>query len=77
MPGFDGTGPAAQGPMTVGGRGYCAVNVKGPGEAMAGFRGRGRGRGAGYGRFYYGCGRHCRMRAGGFGGFAYPQEKAE
>jgi len=23
MPGFDGTGPAGQGPMTGGGRGYC------------------------------------------------------
>jgi hypothetical protein len=24
MPGFDGTGPAGMGPMTGGGRGYCA-----------------------------------------------------
>ncbi|MFC1956809.1 DUF5320 domain-containing protein [Chloroflexota bacterium] len=25
MPGFDGTGPRGMGPMTGGGRGYCAV----------------------------------------------------
>lgn len=25
MPGFDGTGPLGQGPMTGGGRGYCIV----------------------------------------------------
>ena len=25
MPGFDGTGPNGQGPMTGGGRGYCAL----------------------------------------------------
>ncbi|MBU2504350.1 MAG: DUF5320 domain-containing protein, partial [Candidatus Omnitrophica bacterium] len=25
MPGFDGTGPMAAGPMTGGGRGFCAV----------------------------------------------------
>ena len=25
MPGFDGTGPMGMGPMTGGGRGYCAV----------------------------------------------------
>ena len=27
MPGFDGTGPAGQGPLTGGGRGFCAVPV--------------------------------------------------
>ena len=25
MPGFDGTGPMGQGPMTGGGRGFCAM----------------------------------------------------
>ena len=29
MPGFDGTGPLGQGPMTGGGRGYCAIPVIG------------------------------------------------
>ena len=27
MPGFDGTGPMGLGPMTGGGRGYCAVSL--------------------------------------------------
>jgi len=27
MPGYDGTGPAGGGPMTGGGRGYCAIPV--------------------------------------------------
>mgnify|MGYP001279932871 CR=1 FL=1 len=27
MPGFDGTGPRGQGPMTGGGRGYCVVDM--------------------------------------------------
>lgn len=29
MPGFDGTGPMGMGPMTGGGRGYCAVPMTG------------------------------------------------
>jgi hypothetical protein len=29
MPGFDGTGPAGQGPMTGGGRGFCAMPYRG------------------------------------------------
>jgi len=28
MPGFDGTGPLGQGPMTGWGRGYCALPVQ-------------------------------------------------
>lgn len=50
MPGFDGTGPMGQGPMTGGGRGYCAVPVN---TAGTGFIGGGRGffgRGGGRGR---------------------------
>ena len=39
MPGFDGTGPMGQGPMTGGGRGFCAV----PGGYAPGFFGLGRG----------------------------------
>ena len=60
MPGFNGTGPWGQGPMTGGGRGYCN-----PGYGTAYGRGFGRGRGfrrgsgPGYGRgrgFGYGRG---------------------
>jgi len=28
MPGFDGTGPAGMGPMTGGGRGFCAIPLR-------------------------------------------------
>ena len=38
MPGFDGTGPRGMGPMTGGGRGFCASPV---GSAGIGYRGRG------------------------------------
>ena len=40
MPGFDGTGPSDQGPMTGRGQGYCALKVseENPGEAK-GFAG--------------------------------------
>lgn len=34
MPGFDGSGPRGSGPLTGGGRGYCAV-VLPPGAGMA------------------------------------------
>lgn len=37
MPGFDGTGPAGQGPMTGGGRGYCVRPVGTPGAQNTGF----------------------------------------
>ncbi|MBN1376391.1 MAG: DUF5320 domain-containing protein [Dehalococcoidia bacterium] len=37
MPGFDGTGPRGQGPMTGGGRGFCTLP---PGSAGAAYRGR-------------------------------------
>lgn len=49
MPGFDGTGPMGRGPMTGGGRGYCAIPMdSGAGELPnRGFYG---GRGAGRGR---------------------------
>ena len=40
MPGFDGTGPRGEGPMTGGARGYCAVRLPGaPGQAPAGYAG--------------------------------------
>jgi hypothetical protein len=31
MPGFDGTGPGGMGPMTGGGRGFCAMPYRGYG----------------------------------------------
>jgi len=46
MPGFDGTGPRGQGPMTGGARGFCAVPFHGRYLPYGGrFFGRGRGRG--------------------------------
>ena len=60
MPGFDGTGPQGDGPMTGGARGYCnpgyrrSASVYGHGYGMGrGFRGGfggGIGQGRGYGR---------------------------
>lgn len=51
MPGFDGTGPRGQGPMTGGGFGPCNQRAGrgqyGGGRGMQ--RGMGRGRGGGYG----------------------------
>jgi hypothetical protein len=38
MPGFDGTGPLGQGPMTGGGRGFCAMPYRGYGPSGYGFR---------------------------------------
>jgi len=43
MPGFDGTGPAGRGPMTGGGRGYCAMPLNTAGGRFFG-PGAGRGR---------------------------------
>jgi len=66
MPGYDGTGPRGMGPMTGGGRGYCAVPGTatrfglrrglglGFGRGAWGGRGYGRGRGYGQGRYAYG-----------------------
>ena len=54
MPGFDGTGPLGQGPMTGGGFGYCGTNRRpgyalgGRGFARRGWIGRGGGQGYGY-----------------------------
>ncbi|MDI7260986.1 MAG: DUF5320 domain-containing protein [Thermodesulfobacteriota bacterium] len=38
MPGFDGTGPMGQGPMTGGGRGFCAMPYRGYGAYGYGMR---------------------------------------
>jgi len=55
MPGGDGTGPMGMGPMTGGGRGFCAVPVKDWRGPYGGREfGRGRGRGWRRGRFGYG-----------------------
>ena len=69
MPGFNGTGPRGEGPMTGGGRGYCNTSDGAP--RSGGFYGRGRdgmpwgcGRGRGWGN---GRGWSSGMRRGGFG----------
>jgi hypothetical protein len=51
MPGFDGTGPRGEGPLTGGGRGFCAT------EGWTGRRGLGLRRGARYRGAGYGTGR--------------------
>jgi hypothetical protein len=48
MPGFDGTGPRGEGPMTGGARGYCNPGYAGYGPAY------GRDYGPGWGRGYRG-----------------------
>lgn len=41
MPGLDGTGPRAMGPMTGGGRGVCVLKMPaGPAEPVTGIAGR-------------------------------------
>ena len=49
MPGFDGTGPRGDGPMTGGARGYCNPASTGFGPAYGLGRGFRRGLGPGYG----------------------------
>ncbi len=77
MPGFDGTGPGGQGPLTGGGFGNCGYGVEKSVPRSGGRLGRGRGgspRGGGRG-FGYGGGRSysrgrgfARGRGRGFGG---------
>ena len=38
MPGFDGTGPRGQGPMTGGGQGYCVAGLEERGRSGSGQR---------------------------------------
>lgn len=67
MPGFDGTGPQGQGPLTGGGFGYCRPGVGQPGAqdrvygvgrgGMPRGGGRGRAFGGGRGRRFAGWGR--------------------
>ena len=77
MPGFDGTGPQGQGPMTGGGRGLCNPRAIGYGSPFAG--GFGYGRGFGMGRGYRrGFGRGMGMGYGPPGyGPGYPLEPAD
>lgn len=64
MPGRDGTGPRGLGPMTGGGRGFCAMPVVGMGPRFGRrFFGRGGGRVRGWARAGY--------------GFSYPAELTE
>ena len=74
MPGFDGTGPRGEGPMTGGARGYCNPNATAYGSAYGrgyglgggrGFRG-GPGPGFGWGGAYGGRGAYP-ARGGSYG----------
>ena len=79
MPGFDGTGPRGEGPMTGGARGYCNPGYAGYGTAYGRGYGRGRGFRAGFGPGFgrgrgYGRGpgwRGTYFPVGGFYGPAY------
>ena len=55
MPGFDGTGPRGMGPMTGGGRGFCAIPLSGNWPAYLG-RGAYPSYGVPRGMPYYGAG---------------------
>ena len=39
MPGFDGTGPRSQGPLTGRGEGYCAIRIPESGQVPWGYAG--------------------------------------
>ena len=57
MPGGDGTGPMGQGPMTGGGRGYCAVVLNSAGVRPSNNRGSyGRGGERGHRNCFYATG---------------------
>jgi len=66
MPGFDGTGPRGQGPMTGGARGYCVMpaNEAGFGKGIYGGRGAGRGGARGWRNCFCATGLPVRTRGG-------------
>lgn len=72
MPGFDGTGPRGQGPMTGGGFGRCTGGGSGPGFGAGFGREFGRGMGRGYGR----CGFAGRWLRGGYAPWSEADEKS-
>lgn len=74
MPGGNGTGPIGLGPMTGGGRGYCAVPYPGRGRGPFAGRGFGRGRGWRYWQCATGIPGWARVQRGwpAFGGEPYP-----
>jgi len=81
MPGFDGTGPMGQGPMTGGGRGYCVVPLGAAGrQSEKGFF-YGRGAGRGWRNCFYATGLPGWMRAQkgmqAFGGFGRAVSKED
>jgi len=82
MPGFDGTGPMGMGPMTGGGRGFCAVPISAGGRALTGRRvfgmgSRGRG-GRGFRHWFYATGMPGWARTGmGIPGWGYYADPAD
>jgi len=76
MPGFDGTGPQGLGPMTGGGRGYCAVPLSGARPVYPGQRFFGRGGRRSRRNWYYATGftgwQRASMGMPAFGGWMNP-----
>ncbi len=81
MPGFDGTGPMGQGPMTGGGRGYCAVPLTDIRQQFVGRGFYGRGGGRGFRNCFWATGRPGWMRSQGgmysFGSFGRMANKED
>ena len=81
MPGLDGTGPMGQGPMTGGGRGYCAVPLTGAGRLSGRRSFYGRGGGRGFRNCFYltGLPGWMRVQRGmqAFGGFGWAVSKED